>query len=283
MPEFPIIDTHVHFWDRDAVPIHWMSATPPIDQCFLPSDLEIDRGEVMIEALVFVEANVDSGHHLAEVDWVTALARVDSRIQAIVAHAPLEQGTMVREDLQALAARPLVRGIRRLIQGEDALALCANPAFIHGVKAVAELDMHFEICILHHQLAPLLRLVEQCPEVRFVLDHIAKPGIAAGLREPWWQEIETLASFDNVICKISGVATEADHQHWSEAQLRPYLERVVEVFGPQRLMFGSDWPVMRLAIRYPRWVEIVDQLTASWDEAERRALYRDNARRVYRL
>jgi len=284
MPDFPIVDTHVHFWDRDAVPISWMHEPfPAIDRPFLPANLDTDRGPVELESIVFVEANVESGYHPLEADWVASLASNDSRIQAIVAHAPLERGAVVIDELRQLAAKPLVRGIRRLIQGSDALALCADPAFIEGVRTVAKVDLHFEICILHDQLAPVLKLVEQCPDVRFVLDHIAKPGIKAGLREPWWSEIKELAGFDNVACKLSGVATEADHQHWSEAQLQPYLARVVEVFGPERLMFGSDWPVMRLAIRYPHWVEIVERATSGWSEADRRAFYRDNARRVYRL
>jgi len=283
MPTFPIIDTHVHFWDRDAVPISWMTPMPAIDRRFLPGDLDADRGKVALEGLVFVEANVEPGQHLAEVDWVGTLAADDPRILAIVAHAPLERGPAVKADLEKLASSPLVRGIRRLIQGSDAVALCGNPDFVAGVRAVAEFDMHFELCILHHQLAPVLTLVEQCPQVRFVLDHIAKPGIKDDLREPWWSEIERLAGFDNVICKLSGVATEADHEHWTEEQLRPYLARVMAVFGPDRLMFGSDWPVMRLAIQYPRWVEILDRAIQDWSEAEQRGFYRDNARRVYRL
>ena len=283
MPSFPIIDTHVHFWDRDQVPIAWTRAAPPIDRTFLWANYEEDRGEVAVEGVVFVEANVEAGHHLAEVDWVARLEAEGAPIWAIVAHASLERGAAVRDDLAALAARPLVRGVRRLIQGEDAEALCADPDFRAGVKSLPEHGLHFEICITHDQLEPALDLARACPEVAFVLDHIAKPGIAAGLREPWWTRIAGMAELGNVTCKLSGVATEADHRAWTDDQLLPYIDRVLDAFGPGRVMFGSDWPVMRLATDLPRWVALVDRASEGWPEADRRRLYVDNAKQFYRL
>lgn len=281
MPGFPIIDTHVHFWDRDEVPLSWQKGLP-IDRPFRPSDLEADRGSVELEAIVFVEATVDPSGHIAEADFVTRLAAEDPRIKAIVAHAPLDSPT-VAEDLAALAKRPLVRAVRHLIQGKDAAELTGSDAFRSGLKRLPDHGFHFEICILHDQLAPVLRLVEVLPEVTFVMDHIAKPGIKAGLREPWWSEIGTLASFPNVVCKLSGVATEADHNRWSEDQLRPYIDRVIEVFGPDRLMFGSDWPVLRLATDYVRWVDMVDQAFSDHTEEERKRVFAGNAREIYRI
>lgn len=281
MPGFPIIDTHVHFWDGGRVPLSWQAGTA-IDRPFLPQDLFADAAGVEVEGIVFVEAAVDPGHHLAEADFVRALAADEPRIRAIVAHAPMSDPG-VAHDLETLARNPLVRGVRDLIQGRNAEALCGSEAFRDGLRRLPPHGFHFELCILHHQLAPVLRLVEALPEVAFVMDHIAKPGIAAGIRDPWWDEIAALAAFENVTCKISGVATEADHENWREEELLPYIARVVEVFGPQRLMFGSDWPVMRLAIAYRRWVEIVDSALAPLSEAERRLVYEGNARLVYRL
>jgi L-fuconolactonase len=283
MPDFPIVDAHVHFWDSGINPVSWTKGLPAIDRPFMPADLDADRGAVEVEAIVFVEANTDAGLHLKEAAWVAQLAEADARIQAIVAEAPLEHGAGVAADLEKLASQAIVRGIRRLIQGRDAANLCASPAFRDGVRLLPRFGLHFEICMLHHQFQPVLDLVAACPDVHFVLDHIAKPGIAAGLREPWWQEIAQLAAFPNVDCKVSGVATEADHAAWTEAELRPYLDRVFEVFGPERVLFGSDWPVMRLAIAYPRWVGIVDAAVAGWSDADRRRLYVDNAKRIYRL
>lgn len=283
MPDFPIVDTHVHFWDRGVVPVSWMENEPSIHRPFLPADLDADRDGVEIEALVFVEAAVDPGMHLRETEWVASLAAQDRRIQAIVAHAPLEIGEAVAADLERLAAEPLVRGIRRLIQTDDAEALCGSDDFRAALKLLPGFDLHFELCLLHHQFAPVLDLVRANPEVFFVLDHIAKPGIKACVSEPWSGQIAELAALGNVVCKISGVATEADHDAWSETQLRPYIDHSLDLFGPERVLFGSDWPVMRLALAYPRWIEIVDGAVANWSQEDRQRLYSGNAKRVYRL
>lgn len=281
MPAFSIIDTHVHFWDDSAVPISWQKGTA-LDRPFRPADFENDHGQVSLEAIVFVEADVDPPGHIAEADFVSNLAATNRTIKAIVAHAPMTS-EHVADDLNALSHRPLVRAVRYLIQGKDAAALCASSSFRNALKLLPSYNFHFELCILHDQLKPVLSLVESLPDVSFVMDHIAKPGIKAGLREPWWSEIEALAALPNVTCKLSGVATEADHDTWNEERLRPYLDRVLEMFGPDRIMFGSDWPVMRLAIDYPRWVEIVDNALSSLSEDDRRKIYVDNARRIYRI
>ena len=133
------------------------------------------------------------------------------------------------------------------------------------------------------RLPNAIKLVKACPEVRFVLDHIGKPGIKAGLTEPWRQDIETLASERNVHCKISGVATEADHKHWTREQIRPYIDHCIETFGFDRTMFGGDWHVSELAVSYPDWVEIVEQAVAGASAADKRKLFRDNATAFYRL
>ncbi|MGF1563100.1 MAG: amidohydrolase family protein [Geminicoccaceae bacterium] len=283
MPAFPIVDSHVHFLDHARVPLSWTKSVPAMDRRFVPADLDDERGEVDIEAIVFVEVNVDQGQHLNEASWVAGLAADDPRIQAIVAHAPLHIGESVREDLQQLAKQPLIKGIRRLIQDDDAASLCASAAFRAGIRLLPEFGYHFEICVYHYQLGHALDLIDACPDVTFVVDHIAKPGIKAGVREPWWHEIAAAAALPNVVCKVSGVATEADHVTWHEDALRPYLERVFDLFGPERTLFGSDWPVMRMAIAYPRWVEIVDATMGHWPEADRRRFYVDNAKRLYRL
>jgi L-fuconolactonase len=132
-------------------------------------------------------------------------------------------------------------------------------------------------------MANTIELVRQCPGTSFMLDHIGKPDIAGGVLDPWRQQIRELASFPNVVCKISGLVTEADHQSWTEEDLAPYIAHVLEVFGEDRVVFGGDWPVVLQASRYRRWVETLDALTAELTETARRKLWADNARRFYRL
>lgn len=283
MPVWPIVDTHVHLIDPERVPLRWGQDAPSLNKPFGMAELNAVRGETELDAIVFVEADVVAGRHLDEVAMVEDMAERDPRIAAIVAHAPLELGDAVQTDLDRLAARPLVRGIRRLIQNEYDPQWSMGETFLAGVRHLAAHDLHFEICIYHHQASAAVQLAKSCPNVRFVLDHIGKPDIKAELLEPWRQDIHSFAELPNVVCKLSGLVTEADHDHWQPADLRPYIDYVIDEFGFDRLMFGSDWPVASLASGYPRWVAVLDDALsgASRDELER--FYGRNAKSFYRL
>jgi L-fuconolactonase len=181
-----------------------------------------------------------------------------------------------------LKAFPLVKGVRRLIQSE-APGFARQPEFIQGVQQLAQFGFSFDICIVHTQMSEAIELVSQCPEVAFVLDHFGKPAIADRRLEPWTTQMRTLAQFPHVWCKLSGLVTEADHQNWTVGDLRPYLEVTLDAFGPQRLMFGGDWPVSELAASYQQWVETADALLAALSEADRRRVFFENAQTFYRL
>jgi L-fuconolactonase len=283
MPDFPIVDAHVHLYDPGVIGYAWMRAKPALDRQHLMADLDAARGAVELEALVWVEVDVDPGQYLQEAAYVDGLARADPRIGALVAHAPLERGAAVRPDLEKLAAHERVRGIRRLVQDEPDDAFCLRPDFIAGVRLLADFDLSFDIGVYHRQLAGALELVRRCPDVRFVLDHCGKPGIRDKLMEPWRTHIVALAALPNVWCKLSGLITEADHRNWTREQLRPYIDHVIESFGFGRVMFGSDWPVSEQTHRYAQWAEIVDQALAGVAEDERRKVLRDTAIAFYRL
>jgi L-fuconolactonase len=247
------------------------------------AELDAARAPVELEGLVFVEVGADPGQHLQEASFIDGLAAKDPRIKGMVAHAPLEHGRAVTPDLEKLAAHGATRAIRRLLQDEADAAFCLRPAFIEGVRLLAHYDLSFDICVYHRQLAGALELVRRCPQVRFVLDHAGKPGIRDGLMEPWRTHIEELAALPNVWCKLSGLITEADRAGWTPEQLRPYLDHVLQAFGLERVMFGSDWPVSEQTHRYGTWVEIVERATRGVSDAERRRLFRDNAVAFYRL
>jgi len=283
MPDFPIIDTHVHLYDPERFRFSWMADKPKLQSPHLPATFDAKRGDVEVGGIVWVEVGADPGQHLEEARFVANLAAEDSRLQAMVASAPLERGYAVRGDLEQLAALPLVKGIRRLLQGELDPAFCLRPGFIEGVKLLPGFGLSFDLCIYHHQLSNVIELVRQCPEVTFILDHIAKPAIKAGQTEPWRSEIAQLAAMPNVSCKISGVITEADHANWTREQLRPYIRHVAECFGFDRVMFGSDWPVSELTHNYADWVEIVDWALGDCSADERRRLFRGTAEAVYRV
>jgi L-fuconolactonase len=283
MPSFPIVDTHVHFFDPGELPYPWLDRVPDLKKPHLPADYDRAVVGTNVERLVFVEVDIASASRRAEVDWVAALAQDDRRIGAIVASVALEDGRAVVPFLEDLASAPLVRGVRRLIQGEADPAFCIRPGFVEGVRLLADYGFTFDICIRHPQLASVPSLVRACPEVRFVLDHIGKPGIRDGLFDPWRRHMAELADLPNVWCKMSGVVTEANPSTWTVGTIRPYVEHAIACFGFDRTMFGSDWPVCNLAASHSRWVEALDEILAGTSAEDLRKLYRDTAAAFYHL
>ena len=283
MPDFPIIDSHVHLYDVDRLSYGWLAGVPKIARTHTLADFDAARGKVQVDGIVFAEVAVDPGLHIDEAAFVQEMADTDSRLCGMVAHAPVEKGAAVADDLAQLARFKTLRGIRRLIEPERDPGVCLEPGFVEGVRTVGKHGLPFDICIKHFAMAYALELVRRCPDVSFVLDHIGKPGIKHGLREPWWSQIRQLAALPNVVVKISGVISEADHAAWTEAQVVPYVAHVIETFGFDRVMYGSDWTVSELTHRYPQWVEILDRVVAGASGEEKRKLFRGTAARVYRL
>ena len=277
-----IVDTHVHFWDPERLTYEWLNDLPKINIPYLPQTLSERAGDLNIEKIVFVQADAKAEEGLPEAEWVESLVRIDPRVQGIVAFAALEQGEAVHDYLERLIQFPHVKGVRRLIQSEGP-GFAVQPDFIIGVKLLKEFDLSFDICIKHHQLSDTITLVRQCPEISFILDHVAKPDIAAGLMEPWQAGITELASMPNVVCKISGMVTEADHDNWTRDDLKPYIDHIIASFGIDRVMYGSDWPVQALAADYPEWVEVLTWATADLSQDEQDKLFYRNALAAYRL
>ena len=282
MPDFPIVDAHVHLYDPGVVRYGWMRGKPALEGPHGLAELDAARGQVEVEGLVWIEVGADPGQHQGEARWIADLAAGEPRVRGIVAHTPLERGAAAAADLERLLEHRRLKGIRRLLQDEADDAFCLRPAFVEGVRLLARHDLSFDLCVYHRQLAGALELARRCPEVRVVLDHIGKPGIQDGLIEPWRSQIGELAALPNVWCKISGLITEAGRD-WTRERLRPYLDHVLEAFGFERVMFGSDWPVSEQTHRYEEWVEIVERALAGASEAEHRRLFRDNAIAFYRL
>jgi L-fuconolactonase len=283
MPDFPIIDSHVHLCDPQRLSYGWMKDAPSLNRQVLPADFQKASGPVSVERFVFVEVDVDPPHRIHEAEWVENLAGKHERIGAIVASLPMEKGKAIEPDLDKLRRLPHLRGVRRLIQSEPDPDFCLRPDFIEALGLLAAHDLSFDICIYHHQMPSVIKLVRRCPNMRFVLDHIGKPGIKAGLFEPWKRHIRELAAFPNVHCKISGVMTEADHRNWTREQLKPYILHAMDAFGFDRIMFGGDWHVCELAGSFPQWVDIVDWVTEGATADEKRKLFRGNVTRFYKL
>ena len=274
-----VTDAHVHLWQPEKLRYDWLEGLPSLNRPCLPGDFP---NATRVGKWVVVEAACSPGQAVAEVDWICELAASEPRIRGIVAAAPLELGAAVTGHLAELARRPLVRGVRRILQGEDD-DIFLTVEFVTGVRLLAVHQFSFDLCIRHDQLEAVTELARAVPETLLVLDHCAKPPIASGELGEWKRHLRGFARLPNTFCKISGLATEAGPGGWIVADLRPVVEEALDAFGPSRLLFGGDWPVASLATDYQRWLEAVDELTGSLDPSQKQSLFSQNADRIYRL
>lgn len=274
-----VLDAHVHFWDRTRFRYAWLDDVPPeLAPDFGPDELRV--AAPALSGAVFVQADCRAEQSLAEARWVSGLAAAGAPVRAIVAHAPLEADS--RDALIALSGVPGVRGIRRLLQDEGA-GFALQPAFVAGVQRLAEFSFSFDLCIRSHQLAEVTELVSRCPDVAFVLDHLGKPVVSAEGLGRWEADLAALAELPNVSCKLSGLLGEAPAELRTAADLAPWIDHALAVFGPDRCMFGSDWPVLDLFGDYAGWLDLMTTATAALPPDDRAAVFAGTAHRVYRI
>jgi len=283
MPDFPISDAHVHLWDTNRFAYPWLDDLPTLRRPFLLSDYLAACSPIQVENIVFMQCDVEFAQSMDEARWVIDLAKEEPKIKAIIPWAPLERGEDSRTVLGAYRKCSLVKGVRRLIQSEPDPAFCIQPDFVLGVQMLAEYGLSFDICISHEQLKNTLKMVDQCQDTPFILDHIGKPDIKNNVTEPWKSELKALAEFPNVYCKISGMITEADHENWNKETLKPYVVHVIECFGFDHVLYGGDWPVVTLAGEYRQWVAALEWALSGCRSDELKKLFYSNAVHVYRL
>ncbi len=279
---FRYIDTHVHFWDRDLLPYPWLDNLPEIATRHIPATYQHETQQTPPEKIVFLQCVGELASWRAEVEWVERLAQEEPRIAGIVATAPLDAGADTERILDDLAARPLVKGVRHNTQ-DEALGYARSTAYVAGCLAAGDRGLSVDLCCYHPQLRDLTALAKACPGTRFILDHLGKPGIRAGLIDDWRNDLAALANQPNVWAKLSGIVTEADFAHWTVDDLRPYVEHYIEAFGSDRVIFGSDWPVVKLAATHARWLETARELTTHLGETQRDDIFYRNASAFYRL
>jgi predicted TIM-barrel fold metal-dependent hydrolase len=280
----PIVDAHVHLWNPEQFSMPWLADIPRLHRPYGLQDYREQTRSLPIIGMVYIEVGVEPQEALREARHVADLARDEPRLQAIVAATPVERGLAVRGHLESLVAiSPLIKGVRRNLQDEAEPDFCLQPDFVAGVRLLAEYNLSFDLCIKHWQLPDVIELVRRCPGTAFILDHLGKPDIKQQQLDSWQADLRKLAELPNVVCKISGMVTEANHESWQPADLEPFVNITLEAFGEERVLFGSDWPVVLLASPYHRWYETLEALTASLPLPVRRKLWSENAQRFYRM
>lgn len=283
MTQRRLVDSHVHLWDPGRLGYPWLEGHATLNRPYVLEDYAAATARTPVESMVFVQCEAARDAYDAEAAWIMALAAIDPRIRGLVAWAPLYKGAAAREDLERLKRHVLLKGVRQIIQFEPDLDFCLTPAFLEGVALLEEFDLSFDICVDYRHMGRVVEFARRLPRVRMVLDHIGKPNIRQGEFEPWAREIRELAALPNVHCKISGVATEADHRIWTQDQLTRYIDVAVEAFGFDRIMYGSDWPVSTDAIAYAAWIDLLDQHFSGIPESAQHRFWHSNATDFYRL
>ena len=270
------LDSHQHFWIYDAAQYPWIPPGSPLQHDRLPGDLAPLLAAEGLDGSIAVQAR----QTLEESHWLLTLAEHHSSIKGVVGWVDL-RSPRVEEDLAALAPHPQFAGVRHVVQDEPDDNFMLGEEFLRGIATLEKFELTYDILIFPKQLPAAIALARKFPKQPFVLDHIAKPPIKERGMSPWREQIRELAKSPNVLCKISGMITEADQSAWKPKDLHPYLDVVFEAFGEDRLMYGSDWPVCLLAGSYAQVFGVVRDYIAGLPASAQEKILGGNAAKFY--
>ena len=274
-----IIDSHQHFWQVGRFDYPWM--TPEVKvlcQDYLPPGLEPTLKALRVERTILVQAS----NSLDETRWLLSLADQYPFIAGVVGWVDLAAPT-IGEQLDEFVSQSKFKGVRHLVESEPADDWLTQLAVLDGLHELELREVSYDLLVHTRHLKFAQTVAKNCPKLRLVVDHMAKPPIARGEISEWARELKGLAAYANVWCKLSGLVTEANHDQWRTADLKPFVETALEYFGPQRMMFGSDWPVCLLAASYDRVLETCQEVLDGLTEEDRECIFYRNAASFYRI
>jgi L-fuconolactonase len=273
------IDSHQHFWRYDAVRDAWINESMAVlKRDFLPEHLAVELAANGIDASIAVQADQSENETMFLLD----LAEKSKRIAGVVGWVDL-LSPRVGERLQHFSHFPKLRGFRHVAQAEPDDRFLAQENFVKGVAQFRPFGFTYDILVYPKQLPAAIELVARLPEQRFVVDHLAKPEIKSKNTAPWAAQMREIAQNKNVFCKVSGLITEADWKHWKADDFKPCLDLVFDAFGPERLMFGSDWPVCLVAGTYRQVKQFIEDYVKGYSQPDKERIFGGNAARFYGL
>ena len=273
------IDSHQHFWSYYPNDYGWISDDMEILQKdYLPDQLKTELSSAGFDGSIAVQAR----QSLAETEWLLNLADQHSFIKGVIGWVDLCSPD-VEEQLVQFSGNPKLVGVRHVIHDEPDADFMLRKDFLRGIAYLKKFGLTYDILVFPRHLSNTVQFVSQFPEQVFILDHIAKPLIKDKKISPWKEDIEKLARFRNVYCKLSGMVTEANIKNWKQEELIPYLNVVADAFGTDRLLIGSDWPVCRLAGSYKQIMQVVLDYISNFPEQDKKKILGENAIKAYDL
>lgn len=294
----PIIDTHQHLWDLSKFTLPWTAGAGVLERSFLQSDYAEATSGLQVVKAVYMEVDVEPSQQRAEADYIIDQCQRDDTptVGAVISGRPA--AATFEPYIRDVAGSPYIKGVRQVLHVPTTPAgYCLQPSFVKSIQLLGELGLSFDLCMRPAELGDAATLVDQCPETRFVVDHCgnADPNIVADpdnrphdpadpfshTRQQWMDDMAALADRPNVICKISGIVARATPGNWSAATLAPTVNHCLAVFGPDRVVFGGDWPVCTLVASYREWATALREIIADRSETEQRKLLHDNAAKFY--
>jgi L-fuconolactonase len=284
VPMLPIVDTHQHLWDLTKLKLPWLKDAPHIAKSHVMSDyLDATRGLNVVKS-IYMEVDVDPSQHTAEAEYVIDLCkRADNpMVGAVIGGRPASDG--FAKYVAQFKGNAFIKGVRQVVHNTDIPAgYCLEEKFIKGVRLLGDNDMSFDICIRPGELSDAVKLIDACPGTRFILDHCGNGDVQAKDITQWKKDMADVAKRKNVVGKVSGIVVNATPGKWTAADLAPIIKHTLDVFGPDRVMFGGDWPVCTKAATYRQWVEALKSLVYDRSVEEQQKLFHDNAVRFYGL
>jgi L-fuconolactonase len=273
------IDAHQHFWNFDPVKHSWITEEMSVlRKDYIAEDLKSVAIGQGFDGSVLVQADQTTGEN----DFLLSIAQKDNFVKAVVGWVDFTKDD-VEVSLEYYKQFPKMKGFRHVLQGEKKRDYMLQSSFKKGIAKLLKYGYTYDILIFQDQLKYIGEFVEAFPDQPFVIDHLAKPNIKGKQIDEWRNEIKSLAKFDNLHCKISGMVTEADWEKWKPDDFYPYMDVVVEAFGSNRIMFGSDWPVCLLAAEYEQVLQITKEYFSRYSKDEQAMFYGENAKRFYKL
>jgi L-fuconolactonase len=281
-----IVDTHQHLWDLSKFRLPWLRKVPKLNRSYLPQDYQeaIANLPGKIVKSVYMEVDVAPEQQQAEAEYIIDLIKQGRgpTVAAVISGRPASDG--FKKYITRFKDRPSIKGVRQVLHTDDTPAgYCLQKEFIKGIQLLGELGMSYDLCLRPGELLDGAKLIDASPNTRFILDHCGNANVQVKDRSQWARDMAAVAKRKNVVCKVSGIVASAKMGEWTADDLAPIVNHTLEVFGPDRVLFGGDWPVCTLAATYKQWVEALQSIVSSRSERERRKLFHDNAIRFYGL